>query len=175
MNDTTSFILQLGTEWARKHGTPLILASTTGATAEKMLNLIQNDGIRLIVASHEGPWAPSMWRFSPDVRKKLEKAGYPLLSHQTVLFVRMALWLGKYFGIKFQGKRQAIFEEFIGTGGWVCFKIVRRAVQAGLIRLGETVVAIGGKISGADTALALKVTQTHPLRVSLIEAIAHPS
>lgn len=161
-------------DWALGQKAPIILASTTGKTAQDMLSLVEDRPVRLIVVTHEGPGAPKEWRFSSEVRERLLKAGHTVLSDETVFLTRIAVWFTRTFGLRVLEKHLAVLEEILGPGGQVSFKIARRAFRRGLIREGEIVVAVAGKISGADTALALKITGVRPFKVALLEIIVSP-
>jgi hypothetical protein len=152
----------------------VVLASTTGVTAKKMLNLLDDSSVRLIVMTHEGPGAPKTWRFDPSIREKLVKNGHTVIDDPKAFFVRMAVWAARTFGIRTSNRYLATLEEILGAGGQVGFKITRRAAQRNLLARGETVVAVAGRISGADTALALKITETRPFKAALLEVIAAP-
>lgn len=173
MNEPTLTVLEKAVEWAGRHGVPVILASTTGDTAEQMLGLMGEQKIPLIIINHESPHAPKDWWFSAEVRKKLKDAGHAVLPAKIGIFPpTLARWVTRTFGIVALNGRDRALEELLGTGGRVCFKIAKRATEKRLVHSGETVVAVAGKISGADTALALKVNQSHPPRISLLEIIA---
>lgn len=174
MDDPTLAVLARALDWACERNAPLILASTTGVTAEKMLDLIGSQTIRLIVVTHEGPGSPVAWRFNPAVREKLAQRGAIVLPDKKAFLTRMAVWFSKTFGVRTLTRRQAILEELLGVGGWVCLKLVKRALRKNLVRAGEVVVAAAGRVSGADTALALRITRTRPLAIALLEVIAVP-
>ena len=176
MSDSTFEVLRQAVEWSRERQAPILLASTSGATAEKILSLLRDSKVPLTVINHDGPSAPKDWWFRPDIRKKLQDAGHTVIPAKAgILPLVLARWVTKTFGIAALTGKDRALEEILGTGGRVCFKITRRAVEKGCLRSGETVVAVAGKIAGADTALALRVTQTSPIRIALLEIIARPT
>ncbi|MBI2167037.1 MAG: hypothetical protein HYU34_02195 [Candidatus Omnitrophica bacterium] len=175
MNDSTSEVLRQAVEWARERQAPVLLASTSGVTAEKILSLLRDSKVPLTVVNHDGPSAPKDWWFRPDIRKKLRDAGHTVLSAKTGLIPpALARWVTKTFGIAALTGKDRALEEILGTGGRVCFKIAKQAIERGIVRTGEAVVAVAGRVTGADTALALRVTQTSPPRMALLEIISRP-
>lgn len=175
MSDSTLEVLERAVAWARQRQASVILASTSGATAEKILGLLADSKVPLTVVNHDGPSAPKDWWFKAEIRKKLRDAGHTVIPAKTGLIPpALARWVTKTFGIAALTGKDRALEEMLGTGGRVCFKIARRAVEKGIVRRGEAVVAIAGKVSGADTALAFRVTQTSPPRMALLEMIARP-
>lgn len=175
MSDSTVAVLERALQWACGRHAPLILASTTGRTAEKLLALFEKEKVPLIVVTHEGPGAPAGWRFDPNVREKLIECGTVVLSDEKAFFTRMAVWFAKTLGVRILTPRQALLEELLGEGGRVCLKIVQRVFRKDLIQRGGPVVAVAGRVSGADTALALQITGSRPLAIALLEIIALPN
>ena len=79
MSDVTPVVLEKALEAAEKYQAPLLLASTSGLTAEKMLTLAAHRAVRLIVINHEVPYAPADWRFDFEIRKKIKEAGHKVV------------------------------------------------------------------------------------------------
>lgn len=172
MSVTTAVVLEKALEAAEKYQAPLLVASTSGQTAEKMLELIAHRPVRLIVINHEAPGAPADWRFDFEIRRKIKEAGHKVIPVRAGLIPPMlARWITKTFNLPGFTPRDFVLEELLGTGGRVCFKIAKRAAETHLVRSGQIVVAVAGKISGADTALVLRMVKTRPLQISLLEVL----
>jgi hypothetical protein len=65
--------------------------------------------------------------------------------------------------------------RLFGQGVKVGCEVACMAVDAGLVRAGDEVVAIGGSGGGADTAIVLKASNTHTFFESrMLEIICWP-
>ncbi|HPB71075.1 MAG TPA: hypothetical protein PKX61_10440, partial [Syntrophales bacterium] len=63
-----------------------------------------------------------------------------------------------------------------GQGTKVAVEISLMAADAGLVRTDEDVIAVGGTVSGCDTALLLQpANSAHVLDLKIREVIAKPS
>ena len=165
-------VLEQAVKTAEIGNFPIILASTTGETAAKMLDLIGIRKMRLIVVTHNSRRVPQELQFSPQLTKRLEDAGHTVFQDRTLLFpVIVVRWIAKYCPLFGLSRKDRERERQFGTSGRVCFKIVEQAAERGLLKEGESVVAIGGKESGAETALILKVLRMKPAKVELTEIL----
>lgn len=175
MENPTSRVLLQALQRARELMVPIVLASTTGNAASEILRLAAHGSPRLIVVTHDGPGAPARWRFDAAVRLKLIEARHSVLPDGKACLTRLAVWAAQTFGIRLLSRRLAALEELLGTGGQVCFKIIKRAADHRLIRQGDVVIAVTGKVSGADTALVFKITNSRPFRANLLEILSAPA
>ena len=169
----TSSILGQAFERAFRENIPIVLASTTGETAEEMLRVIGAEKVRLVIVSHDNRQVPKEWRFNPEIIERLKQRGFPVLRNYPVipLPIRMLRWLANTFGIATTNCRDRVLEETLGTGGRVCFQITRLALNACAIHKNDRIVAVSGERCGANTALLLKVGSSRPVRITLLETI----
>ena len=169
MNST----LRQAFERASQTKIPIILASTTGTTAEEMLHVIGAEKAHLIIVSHDSCQIPREWRFSDKVIEQLKERGFPVLKNYPVIPfpIQLLRRLAKTFKISTTNFRDQVLEETLGTGGRVCFQITRLALKAYAIHENDVVVAIAGERSGANTALLLKIESTRPVCIRLLETI----
>jgi len=128
----------------------VILASITGFSAEKALEIFKDTDIKLTVVSLKGPGFPS---FSESLRQKLEQLGH------NVCFASDA----KYEFPKMVQETLWRFSE----GVKVCVEITLIATDLGCVQPGEEVIAVGGtgmlgyeKGGGVDTAIIMEAIKS---------------
>lgn len=168
-----SRVLEDALRIAEKRGIPVILASTTGATASQMLDSAQGRKVRLIVVTHNARNVAPSLRFSADVLQRLERGGHVFFQDSTLAIpVKWARRITRLLGVPGISGKKREWEKAYGTGGRVCFSIAEQAVEKGLLTQGEEIVAVGGKESGANIALLLRVAQRKPATLEVVDIIA---
>lgn len=133
----------------------ILIASSTGESALKLYGAIDNDDIEIInVTHHMGFSGPNESDISDDMIKKLEDCG-----------------IKTYFGSHaFSGAARGVTNKYGGYspldvvadtlrmfshGIKVAAEISIMASDAGLVPVGEKIIAIGGRGHGVDTAVIL--------------------
>jgi hypothetical protein len=133
----------------------ILIASSTGESALKLYGAIDNDDIEIInVTHHMGFSGPNESDISDDMNKKLEDCG-----------------IKTYFGSHaFSGAARGVTNKYGGYspldvvadtlrlfshGIKVAAEISIMASDAGLVPVGEKIIAIGGRGHGVDTAVIL--------------------
>jgi hypothetical protein len=106
----------------------IVLASTTGATAEKALRFFKESGIQLIVIPHQYDFGRKGNRFPPELIKTLHDNGH------AVHFGTMLFHLEDLFGSS-TPRLMADLLRCFSQGVKVCFEIVLMATDAGLYKL----------------------------------------
>jgi hypothetical protein len=147
----TETTLKLVRERAEKRNIKnVVLASITGFSAEKALEIFQGSDIKLTVVSAKGPHFPE---FPEKLRQKLIQLGHNFcyasdVSYEFPEIVKETLWR---------------FSEGIK----VCVEVTLIATDAGFIKPGEEVIAVGGtgilgyeKGGGVDTAIIMVATKS---------------
>lgn len=129
----------------------LVIASSTGATAEKVLD----SGFEVVcVTSHSGFSGPGKNRMDPAIQQKLQNKGAAILTTTHLL-----AGVDRALRFKFQGLYPAEIIagslRLFGEGLKVCVEISVMALDAGLIPYGEEIIAVGGTGAGADTACVI--------------------
>lgn len=147
----------------------IVVASTTGNTGIRASELFK--GYNLIVVSHvSGFKKPNVQQLSLQNREIIESNGGQVLTTAHA-FGSLGRAVNKKFGtIQVDGIVSAVFRLF-GQGMKVCCEIVSMVADAGLVKVGEEVVVIGGTGMGADTAVVLKPSNTHVFFDLLINEI----
>ena len=153
----------------------IILATRTGATAKKALKIFDTYKYNIVAVTHvTGYKSPGKQEMSNQVRKELQIEGMNIISS------------GHPFGGIGRGIRNKLgtyqVDEIIaytlrmfGQGIKVGVEISIMSADAGMIKTGCQVIAIGGTISGADSAMVLTPANSHNFLNTVIhEIIAKP-
>ncbi|MCR4402446.1 MAG: hypothetical protein NUW12_06640 [Firmicutes bacterium] len=150
--ENTSETLRIAIEAARREGIRhLVIASSSGTTARKALE-IGAAGLSIVcVTHHVGFSSPGVDEMPPEVRQDLASRGVRVLTTTHVLAgVDRSLRLK--FGGLYPPEIIAAALRMLGQGLKVCVEVSVMALDAGAVPYGERVVAVGGTSAGADTA-----------------------
>lgn len=129
----------------------LVVASNTGATAEKFVGR----GLNIVcVTHHVGFTSPGKDEMRPEVRRRLEEQGVKLLTTTHLLSGVDRAVRNKFGGI-YPAELIAMTLRMLGQGAKVCVEIACMALDAGLIPYGQDVIAVAGTVRGADTACVI--------------------
>ncbi|CAB3289708.1 PK_C domain-containing protein [Methanocaldococcus lauensis] len=157
--ENTDKTLKIAVERAKKGDIKsIVVASSTGETAKKLLDLLEKENLNLnvvVVTYHQGFYGEDKISMSKEVEEELKKRGAKVFrgTHALSGVERgISNKLGGY------GPVQVIAETLrtFGQGVKVCYEITIMACDAGLIKAKEEVIAIGGTGRGADTAMVIK-------------------
>jgi hypothetical protein len=141
----------------------VVVACTRGDTALTFLETLRGTGLRLVVVTHVvGFLKPGEWEFSPSAADTLRKGGATIVTGTHALSgLERALSRSPRIG---GGSRtEAIAEalrRIIAVGLKVAVECVLIAVDQGVLRIDEEVVAAGGTNSGADTVCVIRPSHT---------------
>jgi len=142
----------------------LVLASTTGATAQKALNFFPEKDIRLIVIPHQFDFVRKKNPFPQSLVETLKKSGHEV-HFGTMLFHTENLYESNIPTV------MANLLRCFSQGVKVCFEIVLMAVDAGHVGNGERVIAVAGTGRGADTALVMQAASSRNLKKMRVNEI----
>jgi hypothetical protein len=134
----------------------LVLASTTGATARKAMDLFKEEGIRLIVVPHQFGFREKN-SFPQELVHTLRE------SDHHVHFGTMLFHTDNLYESKIPILMANLLRCFC-QGFKVCFEIVLMATDAGLLTIGEKVIAVAGTARGADTALVMQAASSRDIK-----------
>ncbi|SFH38154.1 hypothetical protein SAMN05660649_04986 [Desulfotomaculum arcticum] len=129
----------------------IVVASSTGATAKKLINCDRNV---VCVSYHAGFDGPGMRRMTEDVMQELKENGINVLI-TTHLLAGVDRAIRNKFGGVYPSEIMAQTLRMLGQGTKVCVEISGMALDAGLIPHGKEIIAIGGSAKGADTAVVI--------------------
>jgi len=134
----------------------LVLASTTGATAQKAMDFFKGKGVKLIVVPHQFGFRERT-AFPQELVKALRDSGHEV-HFGTMLFHTDNLYESSI------PTAMANLLRCFSQGVKVCFEIVLMATDAGLLTIGERVIAIAGTGRGSDTALVMQAASSRNIK-----------
>jgi len=152
--------------------TELVVASTTGETAYKAMEIFTGFEIT-VVTYHCGFKKPFMHVMDPETRKDIVDKGMKLVSATHALSgVERAI--SKKFGGTYPALLMAETLRLFGQGTKVAVEIAIMAADAGTLS-GRDIISVGGTARGADTALVLKpACQSDLFDIRIREIICKP-
>lgn len=170
--DNTRKTLELAVKTAKESGIKnLVIASTEGNSAKMLADEIDWQGINVTVVTHAyGQKTPNTNPMSEDTRKYLKEKGFNICTAAHVLSGAERSLSRNYGGI-YPVEIIAYTLRMFGQGTKVCVEISSMAADAGYISTEEPVVAVGGTISGADTAVVLRPEVTSRIIKTKIDRI----
>lgn len=137
----------------RKNISTIVVASTTGNTAAKVLDLVKSERLKVIVVTHDEGRPRHERRFNEDIRRLLLANNITVYTHNPSWFL-LRKSVGKVwerFGLSLSYKHLKEIKVKHGTGIKVCH-IILQMLMEGVVLRSERVVAIAGTKSGADSA-----------------------
>lgn len=145
-------------EIARDRATQLsleivLVATTTGATGARAVEIFREQQVVVVTHSTGFP-EPNVQELMPEYRATIEAGGGEVLTCQHA-FGGVNRAVRKKMGTYLTDEIIAYTLRTFGQGTKVCLEIALMAADAGLVRVGEPCVAVGGTGRGADTALVL--------------------
>jgi len=142
----------------------IVVASTTGATAVKAVDALK--GYRVIVVTHTAGFRePNSQEFTEENRRAVTKKGGIIhtTTHALGGIQRSLLRPAEGPPAPSQaiGDIVAMTLRTFGQGMKVALEIAAMAADAGLVRVDEDIISIGGTGRGADTAVVLTPSYVH--------------
>ena len=141
----------------------IVVASTSGKTAEVFHEAMKGSGLDLVVVTHVmGFSKPGEWEFSEDSARKLRADGVKIVTGTHALSgLERALSRSPKVG---GGSRtEAIAEalrRIVAVGLKVAVECVLIAADQGTVGMDKEVIAVGGTASGADTVCVIRPAYT---------------
>lgn len=154
----------------------IVIASTTGKTAQKAKNIFNLDKYRLIIVTHSYYFGGKDKRqeFPEELIEELKKEGLLILSttHAFGSVERsFRMKLKQWAPVETMAR---YLRDNFSQGTKVCMEIATMVADAGLIsNLEDDIICVGGTGRGADTVCLIKPATTslfHELRVKAILA-----
>jgi hypothetical protein len=134
----------------------VVIASNTGETVEKFLDLTNELQVNLVcVTHHVGFSEPGVDEMEDGKRDELREKGVKLLT-TTHALAGVARSIKNDYGGLYPAEIMAETLRMFGQGVKVCVEISIMALDAGLIPFDQEIVAIGGTGWGADSACVVK-------------------
>ena len=176
--ENTENTLRIALETAAARNLPILLSSNTGETAEKLLLMQEDTGLRakiVMVGQVCGFAKPGTAALPPEKRRELENKGIvTVLSAHALSGAERSI--SRKFGGVYPAELAASTLRMLGQGIKVCVEIGMMAMDCGALEYGKPVVAIAGTGRGSDTACILTPSYTASFLDSKIhEILCKPS
>lgn len=136
-----------------EHIRRVILASTTGSTARKAMELFKDTDVELIVIPHQYGFDKPENKFDRDLIPELEEAGH------RVFWSTMLFHTDGFYGNGAPSAMANILRCFC-QGMKVCFEMAFMATDGGCVEDGEEVIVVAGTGRGSDTAIRATAATT---------------
>lgn len=177
--ENTADAARFAVERAREIGLKtIVVASSSGKTAQVFFNTIKGSGLSLVVVTHAiGFTKPGEWEFDSAVAASLRAEGVTIVTGtHTLSGLERALSRSSKVG---GGSRtEAIAEalrRIVANGLKVAVECVMIAADQGAISIDSEVIAVGGTASGADTVCVVRPAHTaNFFDVQVREIVAMP-
>jgi hypothetical protein len=134
----------------------VVVASSHGYTARKAHALFAPEGIKVVAVSICHSWESEGWIMSSETRAELQQMG--VVVHTGIH--ALGDGVGSAFSEKYGGRapEEIVRDTFYRfcQGMKVAVECLLMAADAGLLDMGQEVIAVAGTDSGADTAIVCK-------------------
>ncbi len=160
--ENTAETLAIALEAAAQRDLGILVSSNTGETAEKLVALMEEKGVRVpvvMVGQVDGFSAPGARALEDGTRERLERAGVRIVRAAHALSGAERALSRKFSGA-YPVEIVAHTLRMISQGTKVCVEIGMMAMDAGAAAYGKPVVAVAGTGRGADTAVILTPAYT---------------
>jgi len=168
--ENTKIALELAVKTARELGIKdIVFASTVGGTAKMMADEIEREGLNVTVVTHafnsegKNPMDEELRSYIKEKGINVLTAGHALSSGERSL----SGGFGGVYPLEIIANTLRMF----GQGTKVCVEIGAMAADAGIVKSGEPIVAVGGTGRGADTVIVLRPQPSSTLIKTKIDKI----
>ena len=173
--ENTDLTIKIAMNYAAMHGIKdLVVASTTGFTADKIAQTPGREAFNLVVVTHNtGFKEEGTQSFPPDVRQSLIQGGMKV--HTGTMVLRsLGTAIRDLAGGYSEQELVANTLRMFSQGIKVCVEITAMAADAGLIPFSD-VIAIAGTGRGADTVCLIRANSSNRFfKIKIREIIAKP-
>jgi uncharacterized protein len=162
--ENTGDAARFAIERAKENGIKTILvASTSGKTAEIFHVAMKGSGLDLLVVTHVvGFTKPGEWEFAPNTATHLRSEGVMIVTGtHTLSGLERAISRSQKLGGS--SRTEVIAETLrrtVAIGLKVAVECVLIAADQGAIGVDKEVIAVGGTASGADTVCVIRPAHT---------------
>jgi len=172
--ENTEQAIEAAFQYATKNGIKdIVVASTTGYTAEKILEKYNGCGFNIVIVTHNTGFSDEGRQTFPEQLKiKLTNSG--IIVHTGTMVLRaLGTAIRELTGYSEQDLIANTL-RMLSQGIKVCVEIVAMAADAGLIPFSD-VIAIAGTGKGADTACLIKANSSNKFfKIKVKEIIIKP-
>jgi uncharacterized protein len=159
-SDSARFAIERAQELKLK---TIIVASSSGETAQVFFNAIKGTGLQLIVVTHVVGFTKSgEWEFSREIAAHLRTEGVKIITGTHALS-GLERALSRSSKVGGGSRTEAIAEalrRIVAVGLKVAVECVLIATDQGAIGVEDEVIAVGGTASGSDTVCVIRPAHT---------------
>lgn len=141
----------------------IVIASTSGKTAEIFLDTMKGSNLDLVVVTHVVGWVkPGEWEFDAKTATWLRSNGVAIITGTHALS-GLERALSRSPKVTGGSRTEAIAEalrRIVAVGLKVAVECVMIAADQGAIGVDKEVIAVGGTASGADTVCVIQPAHT---------------
>ena len=141
----------------------IIIASTSGKTAEIFHETMKGTKLELVVVTHVVGFAkPGEWEFSSEIAQRLQKQGVKIVTGTHALS-GLERALSRSAKVGGGSRTEAIAEALrrtVAVGLKVAVECVLIAADQGAIGIDKEIIAVGGTASGSDTVCVIQPAHT---------------
>ena len=141
----------------------IVVASTTGKTAEVFAGAVKGTGLELVVVSHVvGFTKPGVWEFDAATAERLRKDGVRIVTgtHALSGLERAISRSAKLGGSSRTDVVAETLRRTVAIGLKVAVECVLIAADQGVVGMEKEVIAVGGTATGADTVCVIRPAHT---------------
>lgn len=150
----------------------VVLATTHGSTALQAAEVFKGTGVELIAVSISAAFDSEGWTLSAEERRQLEQKGVRVLTSLHGLADGVA---EGFFGTATPGSVMADTLRSFSQGLKVAVEVSVMAAEAGWVRAGQEIIALGGTDGGADTAVVLRPAYARKIKdLAVCELLCKP-
>lgn len=158
-SQNTDSVIELVAQRAAKGGiSHVVVASSTGKTAERLLARMKGTNVPVVVVtSHSGFEKEGECEMSREVESSLTAAGAKVVRASHVLSGIERSITRRLGGASRVEAISEVLRALFGQGMKVCVEIAVMAADSGAIKVGDSeALVVGGYSEGADTALVVR-------------------
>ena len=150
----------------------IVIASTRGYTAKKAVEIFDPSKYNIVIITHSYGFRDDIpQEFDPELQKELQLKGVKIHSG-TLAFSGIGSALIKTHQFwDFPSLYARTIRTIFCDGVKVCHEIVLMASDAGLVKIGNDVLAVGGTGRGSDTVCLIKAASSRNFFNARIKAI----
>ncbi|MGV9104058.1 MAG: pyruvate kinase alpha/beta domain-containing protein [Promethearchaeia archaeon] len=159
-SEHTDVVLNTVKEYLKEHPEikRILVATTEGSTGARVAETFFDKDV-IVVTHMTGFSEPNENELKPANRKEMEKHEAEILT-ATHALAGIARSFRKELGTWTATELMAVAFRTFGQGTKVCAEIAMMAADAGLVRIDEDVICIGGTGRGADTSWVIQPANT---------------
>ena len=175
--ENTESCISIAVEKAAGLNVPIVVASSTGATALALASIVREKGLHIPIIAVRGVFSfheQNKFRMSEKTEQELLCASVKIVSAAHALSGAERGLSTKFKGV-YPAEIIAHTLRFFGAGTKVCIECATMALNAGEVEYGNPVVAIAGTGGGSDTSMLLTpATSQEILQTKIHEIYCKP-